>query len=115
MTVGLGTATNLAVGRLVCTLPAKVGFWFVQCQDAADLTVTFLGQGQGNITSIVLGAASAPGGYGGYLDSVAFPYFAEEGFLLTSSLATAQFGSGALEPLPVNSYPYPGNKRSPNA
>lgn len=117
-TVQLGSQGNLPGGPQICRLMAKVGFWFIQNQSSSPLKVTFLGErGQGSdgytiFSSILLDAAPEAGNAGGYLDSVAFPYFDTEGFLLDSTDIGAAYGSGQTNNLPVNDYPYPGNQQS---
>ena len=105
----IGTITQLTAGAAILTLPDKSPFWFIQNQDIAPLVVNFRGARTGVFSRIVLVAADTRGGPGGYVDSVAFPYFDTEGFLLNSSIIDAQFGSGFSRATPVNDYPYPGN------
>lgn len=104
-----GQETQLAGGTLTLEQPIKVNFWYIQNQDTAPLTLTFEeGTPFGSFSKLVLTEAAASGGAGGYVDSVAFPFFGN--ITLTSSIATAKFGSGATRNVPTNIYPYPGNQ-----
>lgn len=99
-----GAATNLVAGTLTLTLPAGSKYWYIQNQDVAPLVATFpAGSGFGPIS---LAAASALNAPGDWLDSVGIP-FRGASVVLTSTVATAQFGSGySLQP-PTNMYPAP--------
>lgn len=107
----IGTRTALVGGTLTLALPAQINFWYIQNQDVSPLKVTFLGARKATFSSIVLNSAAQAGEAGGYIDSVGFPYFDTLGLLLTSAIATAQFGSGASGVQPVNNFPYPGNNQ----
>lgn len=97
----LGTATNLTAGTLTCTVPDGTKWWFLQNQDVAPLKVTF--PDDPNFGPLILASASALGaGDGGFLDNLAFPYIGT--LTLTSTVATAQFGSGCSARIPVNSF-----------
>lgn len=112
MTTPLGTQTNLAGGTLACSLPAGTKFWYVQNQDTAPIVLTSTvisssptAQNIFGMTTVILTAASAKGeGNGGWIDSIGFPFIDGFSFTLTSTLATAQFGSGATAEVPVNSF-----------
>lgn len=92
----LGSATALVAGTGTYTLPAQVGYWFIENQDTAPLKVAFLNLGGGwaGVSNFILSPASATGYDGGAMDSLRFPYFDPSGFTLTSTVAVAQFGSG---------------------
>lgn len=113
MAVDIGTATNLVGGELICRIPQGAKFWFIQNQSISPLEVTMIGARAGSMTKIVLCPASSEGGAGGgELNSIAFPYFDTEGFLLESATPAGQFGSGWSKNQPVNVYPYPGSTQS---
>lgn len=90
-----GSRTSLPGASLQLLLPVRCRFWFVQNQSTSPLKATFLGQNWGVMSSIVLAAAAYDGAPGGYLDSIGFPYFDEQGVLLSSTDLNAPFGSGA--------------------
>lgn len=86
-----GAATNLVSNTITLTIPTYSRYWYIQNQDIAPLKVTFTG---GEFGPIVLNAATATGAAGDWIDSVGFPFFGTS-VTLTSTIATAQFGSGA--------------------
>lgn len=104
----IGTVSALVGGSMELTMPTKVGFWYIQNQSVEPLKLTFEADSEfGRFSSIILAPAVAAGGPGGYIDSVAFPFFGK--IVATSVDLTAPFGSGAGARLPVNNIPWPGN------
>lgn len=85
-----GSTTNLVSGTLTLTLPPSK-YWFIQNQDVAPLLITF--PSTSGFSAVVLGAATVLGGAGDWLDSERFPWFGPS-VVLTSTVATARFGSG---------------------
>ena len=93
----LGSATNLVAGTGTYTLMTPVGYWFIQNQDVAPLKVAFTTTtGSTVISNRILAAATALGGSGETITSLQFPYLDPVGMTLTSTVATAQFGSGCF-------------------
>lgn len=92
----LGTASTLSSGTGTYTLPAGVGYWFIENQDTAPLKIAFLNTGGSwaGVSNFILSPASFTGQAGGWIDSLRFPYFDPAGFTITSTVASAQFGSG---------------------
>lgn len=110
----LGSVLNLTNGLGVFTLRGGTNFWFIQNQDIVPLFISFIDTtGKSLFSTLSLAPATARGAPGGYLDSIGFPYFQQQGFTLTSSILAAQFGSGQSLNLPNNSYPYPGSQPAP--
>lgn len=97
----LGTTTNLVGGTLACTVPEGTQWWFVQNQDIAGLRLTFPAD-SGMTTVDLAGASSLGAGDGGYIDSIGWPYIGP--FTLSSTVLTAEFGSGHSARIPVNSF-----------
>jgi len=107
-----GAATNLIANTITLTLPrGTVKYWYLQNQDTAPLLVTFpVGSGFG---PVALDPATVTGGAGDWLDSIGFPWpgggtnkFSGLTVVLTSTIATAQFGSGvSIYDEPINIYP----------
>lgn len=106
-TVGVDTA--LVGGVLVARLPNDAKWWFLQNQSQSPMKVVFNGASFGSFTSIVLDGAPLAGGAGGYLSSVAFPYFDPKGFTLSSTDPTAPFGSASSFIEPTNTWLGPGS------
>lgn len=95
-----GAATNLVAGTLTLTLPDAAKYWYIQNQDTGALKITFSNASFGPVT---LNAATATGAAGDWLDSIGFPFFGSSvSVVLTSSVTTAQFGSGYATSNPTN-------------
>ncbi len=96
----IGTAVNLVAGTITLTNISRCLFWYIQNQDTQPLKVAFqTATADTNFGPIILNAAAVTGAGGGYLDSIKFPYFGD--LTLTSTIATAQFGSGATLAQPI--------------
>lgn len=105
MTVSnFGAATVLVNGQIQLKLPPKCSWWYLQNQSTSPLQIQFISQDWGVMSTLILAAAAYPGAPGGYLDSLGFPYFGEQGVVLTSTDASAPFGSGSSPDKPPTNF-----------
>ncbi len=98
-----GAATNLIGGTITLTLPAAALYVYIQNQDIAPLLITFpANSGLGPIVLNPCAIASATTGWAGdWFDTIDYPIFVGS-VVLTSTVTTAQFGSGYSTSLPVS-------------
>lgn len=86
-----GARNTLSSGILRLNLPSGSEYWYIQNQDTSPLLITFnTGSTFGAIT---LTGSPVKGEAGDFLDSIQFPWIGPY-VVLTSDLASAQFGSG---------------------
>lgn len=97
-----GTTINLVSGTITLPRPSTANFLFILNEDAAPMTVSFQ-NGSTVLGTLTLSAATATGAPGGYIDSIGFPLFFDgDSVVLTSTVTTAQFGSGQSSKQPTN-------------
>ncbi len=99
-----GAATNLVANTLTLTLPDGAKYWYLQNQSTAPILITFAANsGLGPIVLNPCAIAGATTGWAGdWIDTNNGPPAFSGSIVLTSTVTTAQFGSGYSTVLPVS-------------